>query len=33
MVGPSQREAAALGYLALPKEVVAREEAAMANIR
>jgi phosphate transport system substrate-binding protein len=33
MLGPGQRQAAALGYLPLPKEVVAREEAAIAGIR
>jgi hypothetical protein len=32
MLGPGQRQAAALGYLALPKELVAREEAAIARI-
>jgi phosphate ABC transporter phosphate-binding protein len=32
MLGPGQRQAAALGYLALPKEVVMREEAAVAKI-
>jgi phosphate ABC transporter phosphate-binding protein len=33
MLGPGQRQAAALGYLALPQEIVAREEAAIARIR
>ncbi len=33
MVGPGQLQAAALGYLALPKEIVAKEEAATARIR
>jgi phosphate transport system substrate-binding protein len=32
MLGPGQRQAAALGYLALPREVVSREEAAIAGI-
>jgi phosphate ABC transporter phosphate-binding protein len=32
MVGPGQRQAAALGYLPLPKDVVSREEAAIARI-
>jgi phosphate transport system substrate-binding protein len=32
MLGPGQRQAAALGYLALPKEIVTREEAALAKI-
>jgi phosphate transport system substrate-binding protein len=32
MLGPGQRQAAALGYLALPKELAAREEAAVASI-
>jgi len=32
MLGPGQRQAAALGYLALPKELVAREQAAIARI-
>jgi ABC-type phosphate transport system substrate-binding protein len=32
MVGPGQRQAAALGYLALPKDVVTREEDAIAGI-
>jgi phosphate transport system substrate-binding protein len=32
MLGPGQRQAAALGYLALPSELVAREEAAIARI-
>jgi phosphate ABC transporter phosphate-binding protein len=32
MVGPGQRQAAALGYLALPKEIVAKEEDAIARI-
>jgi phosphate transport system substrate-binding protein len=33
MLGPGQRQAAALGYLALPREIVRREEAAIAKIR
>jgi phosphate transport system substrate-binding protein len=33
MLGPGQTQAAALGYLALPKELVAREEAAVASLR
>lgn len=33
MLGPGQRQAAALGYLALPNELVAREEDAIAKIR
>src|SRR5215469_86255 len=33
MLGPGQRQAAALGYLPLPKEIVAREEPAIAKIR
>jgi phosphate transport system substrate-binding protein len=33
MLGPGQRQAAALGYLALPKDVVTREEDAIARIR
>jgi phosphate transport system substrate-binding protein len=33
MLGPGQRQAAALGYLALPKEVVSREAAVIARIR
>lgn len=32
MLGPGQRQAAALGYLALPKEIVAKEEDAIAGI-
>jgi phosphate transport system substrate-binding protein len=32
MLGPGQSQAAALGYLALPKEIVAKEEAAVARI-
>jgi phosphate transport system substrate-binding protein len=32
MLGPGQRQAAALGYLALPRDVVAREEDAIAKI-
>jgi phosphate transport system substrate-binding protein len=32
MLGPGQRQAAALGYLTLPREIVAREEAAVAGI-
>jgi phosphate ABC transporter phosphate-binding protein len=33
MLGPGQRQAAALGYLPLPKEIVAKEEAAIASIQ
>jgi phosphate transport system substrate-binding protein len=33
MLGPGQQQAAALGYLALPKDIVAREEDAIARIR
>jgi phosphate ABC transporter phosphate-binding protein len=33
MLGPGQRQAAALGYLALPKEIVAKEEEVIAQIR
>ena len=33
MLGPGQRQAAALGYLALPKEVISKEESAIATIR
>jgi phosphate transport system substrate-binding protein len=33
MIGPGQRQAAALGYLALPKEVISREEAAIGRIQ
>jgi phosphate transport system substrate-binding protein len=33
MLGPGQRQAAALGYLALPEEIVTREEAATAKIQ
>jgi hypothetical protein len=29
MLGPGQMQAAALGYLALPKDLVTREEAAV----
>ncbi len=32
MLGPGQRQAAALGYLALPKEIVAKEDEAIAGI-
>ncbi len=32
MLGPGQRQAAALGYLALPKDVIRREEAALRRI-
>jgi phosphate transport system substrate-binding protein len=32
MIGPGQRQAAALGYLALPKDVVTREEGAITGI-
>lgn len=32
MLGPGQRQAAALGYLALPKEIVTREENAISRI-
>lgn len=32
MLGPGQRQAAALGYLALPREIAAREEDAIARI-
>jgi phosphate transport system substrate-binding protein len=32
MLGPGQRQAAALGYLALPREIVIREEEAIARI-
>ncbi len=32
MLGPGQRQAAALGYLALPREIVAKEEEAIARI-
>jgi phosphate transport system substrate-binding protein len=32
MLGPGQRQAAALGYLALPREIVAREEEAIGRI-
>ncbi|HTS27968.1 MAG TPA: phosphate ABC transporter substrate-binding protein PstS [Bryobacteraceae bacterium] len=32
MLGPGQRQAAALGYLALPKDIVTREERAIAGI-
>jgi phosphate transport system substrate-binding protein len=33
MLGPGQAQSAALGYLALPKELVAREEAAIERIK
>jgi phosphate transport system substrate-binding protein len=33
MLGPGQRQAAALGYLALPKDLVSREEEAIGRIR
>lgn len=33
MLGPGQRQAAALGYLALPKDIVTREQAAIAKIQ
>jgi phosphate ABC transporter phosphate-binding protein len=33
MVGPGQRQAAALGYLPLPKDIAIKEEAAIARIR
>ena len=33
MLGPGQRQAAALGYLALPNDVVAKEMDAIARIR
>jgi phosphate transport system substrate-binding protein len=32
MIGPGQRQAAALGYLPLPKDVAIKEEAAIARI-
>lgn len=32
MLGPGQRQAAALGYLLLPKDVVSKEEDAIARI-
>lgn len=32
MLGPGQRQAAALGYLALPRDVIANEEASIARI-
>jgi phosphate transport system substrate-binding protein len=32
MLGPGQRQAAALGYLALPKNVVSKEDSAIARI-
>jgi phosphate transport system substrate-binding protein len=32
MLGPGQRQAAALGYLGLPGDIIAREEAALAGI-
>jgi phosphate transport system substrate-binding protein len=32
MLGPGQTQAAALGYLALPRDLVSREEAAIARI-
>jgi len=31
-LGPGQTQAAALGYLALPKELISREEAAIGRI-
>ncbi len=33
MLGPGQRQAAALGYLALPKDIVSKEAAAIARIQ
>jgi phosphate transport system substrate-binding protein len=33
MLGPGQRQAAALGYLALPKDLIVREEAAIHEVR
>ena len=33
MLGPGQQQAAALGYLALPKDIVAREESAISKIQ
>ncbi len=33
MLGPGQRQAAALGYLPLPKDAVAKEEAAIAKLQ
>ena len=33
MLGPGQRQAAALGYLALPKDIVSKEEDAVATLR
>ena len=33
MLGPGQRQAAALGYLALPQEIVTREEAAIGRVQ
>jgi hypothetical protein len=33
MLGTGQRQAAALGYLSLPKEIVAKEEEVIARIR
>jgi ABC-type phosphate transport system substrate-binding protein len=32
MLGPGQRQAAALGYLALPREIVNREEEVIGKI-
>jgi len=32
MIGPGQRQAAALGYLALPREIIAKEEGAIGRI-
>jgi hypothetical protein len=32
MLGPGQTQAAALGYLALPADVVAKEQAALAKL-
>jgi ABC-type phosphate transport system substrate-binding protein len=32
MLGPGQQQAAALGYVALPKEVVAKEEEAISRV-
>ena len=32
MIGPGQTQAAALGYLALPKEIISRDEAAIARV-
>ena len=33
MVGPAQRQAAALGYLPIPKDVASKEDAAIARIQ